>query len=248
MRAQSKPDYTRLDLPDPPEHRPYVLVNMVMSADGKIVIEGTEQGIGTKTDQRLMREIRVNVDIVLNGAGTLRASGASPRLGNDPTLEAIRLEQGKPRFPTSAVLTASGDLPLERIFFTADDFDAVVFAAAGLPAEKRSAIEETGRPLIELPADDPIPEMLRYMRHDMGARVLLVEGGAELNRALLEHDAVDEYFLCLGPVLVGGRHGLSTVGGDDAWSRDEVRRLELLAAVPNPATDEIYTRWRVRHR
>jgi 2,5-diamino-6-(ribosylamino)-4(3H)-pyrimidinone 5'-phosphate reductase len=81
----------------------------------------------------------------------------------------------------------------------------------------------------------------------MGARVLLLEGGAELNRALLEHDAVDEYFLSIGPVLVGGRHGLSAVGGDDGWPLDEVRLLELLSAVPNPATNEIYTRWRIKH-
>ncbi|MCZ2108808.1 MAG: hypothetical protein LC118_04470 [Dehalococcoidia bacterium] len=62
-----KPDYTSLDLPEPPPERPYVLLNMVMSADGKVVIEGTEQGIGSRTDQRLMRELRVNADVVLNG-------------------------------------------------------------------------------------------------------------------------------------------------------------------------------------
>ncbi len=246
MHAASKPDYTRLDLPEPPEHRPYVLVNMVMSVDGKIVVEGNEQGIGSKTDQRLMRELRVNVDMVMNGASTLRQSGASPRLG-DETLEAVRIQQGKARFPISSVLTASGDLPLDRVFFTASDFDAVVFAAAGLPVERRSAIEETGRSVIELPADDPIPAMLWHMRHDFGARYLLVEGGAELNRALLECNGIDEYFMTLGPVLVGGRHGLGAIGGDEGWSRDELRQLELLAAVTNPATSEIYTRWRVHY-
>jgi 2,5-diamino-6-(ribosylamino)-4(3H)-pyrimidinone 5'-phosphate reductase len=246
MPATSKPDYTRLDLPEPPSHRPYVLTNMVMSADGKIVIDGTEQGIGSKTDQRLMRELRVNADVVLNGASTLRASGASPRLG-DETLEAIRLQQGKPRFPVSTVITASGDLPLDRIFFTASDFQAIVFVSANAPAERREAIEATGRPVVQLPEKDAIPAMLHHMRQEMGARVLLLEGGAELNRALLEHDAVDEYFLSIGPVLVGGRHGLSAVGGDDGWPLDEVRLLELLSAVPNPATNEIYTRWRIKH-
>jgi hypothetical protein len=35
----SKPDYTWLTFPDPPPDRPYVYVNMVMSTDGKVVIE-----------------------------------------------------------------------------------------------------------------------------------------------------------------------------------------------------------------
>jgi riboflavin biosynthesis pyrimidine reductase len=121
-----KPDYTALDLPPPPAYRPYVLINMVMSADGKVVIGGTEQGLGSKTDQRLMREIRVNADMIVNGASTLRASGASPRLG-DASLEEIRLARGVTRYPIGAVISRSGELPLDRIFFTATDFDAVVY-------------------------------------------------------------------------------------------------------------------------
>ena len=108
-----KPDYTSLDLPPAPPDRPYVLMNMVMSADGKVVIEGTEAGIGSTTDQRLMRELRTNADIVLNGANTLRASGTSSRLG-DESLEALRIARGKPRYPIAAVVSRSGALPLER--------------------------------------------------------------------------------------------------------------------------------------
>lgn len=247
MVPASKPDYTDLDLPDPPPDRPYVLVNMVMSADGKVVIDGTEQGIGSTTDQRLMRELRVNVDLVLNGAATLRASGSSPRLAGDQALETIRLRKGKPRFPLAAVLSGSGDLPLDRIFFTADDFEAVVFASDSMPAARREAIEQTGRRVITVPADDPVPSMLLAMRHELDTRYVLVEGGPSLNRALLDHDAVDEYFMTLGAVLVGGASGLSAVGGDEGWPLDDVRRLDLLAAVPNPASNEVYTRWRVRH-
>jgi len=241
-----KPDYSRLSLPEPRDDRPYVLINMVMSADGKIVIEGNEQGIGSPTDQRLMRELRVNADVVINGAETLRKSGASPRLG-DANLEAQRLAAGKPRLPTSAVLTSGGNLPLERAFFTATkEFDAVVFAGAGITTEQRAIIEATGRRVVVLPDDDVIASMLRYMRTEMGARVLLVEGGADLNRAFFEADAVDEYFVTIGPVIVGGRSGLSAVGGDHSWPRDAVRRMELLSVYSNEETSEMYLRWRVQ--
>lgn len=218
-------------------------MNMVMSADGKVVIEGTEQGIGSKTDQRLMRELRVNADMVLNGASTLRASGSSPRLG-DEQLEALRLSRGKPRFPLGATISSRGDLPLGRIFFTATDFEAVVFLSSEAPGERRGAVEATGRRVIVVPAGREVAEMLRVARAELGVEVLLAEGGPTLNAQLFELDAVDEYFVTVGPVIVGGRDTLTAVEGPSAFTLETVRRLTLVSAVPNEETGEVYLRYR----
>jgi riboflavin biosynthesis pyrimidine reductase len=241
-----KPDYTSLDLPPAPADRPYVLMNMVMSADGKVVIEGTEQGIGSKVDQRLMRELRVNADIVLNGAGTLRASGTSSRVG-DAALEELRMNRGKPRSPIAAVISRSGDLPLDRLFFTARDFDAVVFLSSQAPPERRDAIIATGRPVHVVPSGSEVQAMLATMRHDLGLEVLLVEGGPDVNAQLWALDAVDEFFLTLGPVIVGGRYTLTAVGGPTHFSRETAPRLDLVSAIPNEETGEVYLRYRRRH-
>lgn len=241
----AKPDYTALELPPPPPDRPYVLVNMVMSVDGKVVVEGTEQGIGSKIDQRLMRELRVNADVVLNGANTLRASGTSSRLG-DELLEQVRLSRGKPRYPIAAVLSASGNLPLEKIFFTARDFEAVVYLTRKTPAERRKAVEATGRPVAVLPSRNTMQAMLRHMRTDLGADVLLVEGGPEVNGHLFHAGLVDEMFLTIGPVIVGGRFTKSPVGGEQPFTRKTLPRMDLVWAVPNEATNEVYCRYRVR--
>lgn len=241
----TKPDYTSLDLPAAPAGRPYVMLNMVMSMDGKVVVEGTEQGIGSKVDQRLMRELRVSADIVLNGASTLRASGTSSRLG-DEILEQVRVARGKPRAPIAAVLSASGELPLDKIFFRAGDFEAVVFLAETAPAERRSAVEGTGRRVVVLPTETLIPEMLRHMRQEMGAEVLLVEGGPTVNGELFELDVVDEFFLTVGPVVVGGVQTKTPVEMATPFTRQTLRRFELVWAVPNPETDEIYCRYRRR--
>ena len=240
-----KPDYTALDLPEPPTDRPYILMNMVMSADGKVVIEGTEAGIGSKTDQRLMRELRVNADAVLNGANTLRASGTSSRLG-DAGLEELRIANGKPRFPIAVGLSRSGKLPLDKIFFTARDFDAVVYLSEEAPADRKAALVATGRPVHIVPAGAEITAMLKHMRQELDVKVLLVEGGPTVNAQMYELGVVDEYFLTLGPVIVGGRDTLTAVEGESPFSRDDVKHLELLAAVPNPETNEVYVHYRVR--
>lgn len=220
-------------------------MNMVMSADGKVVIEGTEAGIGSKTDQRLMRELRVNADAVLNGANTLRASGTSPRLG-DEGLEALRIANGKPRFPLAVALSRSGNLPLDKIFFTARDFDAVVYLSEEAPADRKAALVAAGRPVHIVPAGAEITAMLKHMRQELDVKVLLVEGGPTVNAQMYELGVVDEYFLTLGPVIVGGRDTLTAVEGESAFSRDDVKHLELLAAVPNPETNEVYVHYRVR--
>lgn len=239
----TKPDYTALDLPPAPSERPYIILNMVVSLDGKVVVEGTEQGIGSKVDQRLMRELRVNADVVLNGANTLRASGTSSRTG-DPILDQLRISRGKPPSPIAAVVSASGNLPLERIFFTARDFDAVIYLADSAPAERRAAIEATGRPVVTLPAENLLPEMLRHMRESLGANVLLVEGGPTVNGELFRLDVVDEFFFTLGPVVVGG-HGVKTpVESAQPFTRETLPHFHLVWAVPNPDTNEVYCRYR----
>ncbi len=242
----AKPDYSRLGLPPPPRDRPYVLLNMVMSADGKVVVEGSERGIGSTVDQRLMRELRVNADVVLVGAGTLRASGASSRLGGFTELEEIRLRAGKPRFPICATLTATGDLPLDRTFFTADDFRAVVYLSESATPARREALEATGRDVVLVPEGEAVPAMLRHMRDYLGARVLLLEGGPTVNADFFARDLVDEFFLTVGPVVIAGRDSLTAVEGTP-FTRESMKRLELLWAEPNEETDEVYLRYRVKH-
>src|SRR5215212_8815849 len=56
------------------EARPYVLINMVCSLDGKASAEDGKSGfIGSPTDRYLMRALRARADAVMIGAGTLRA-------------------------------------------------------------------------------------------------------------------------------------------------------------------------------
>ena len=241
-----KPDYTALSLPPAPRDRPYVLVNMVMSADGKAVIEDTERGLGSDVDRRLMRELRAAADVVLTGAGTLRASGTTSRVHN-ADLMALRTARGRPPNPVAAVRSRAGELPLDGEFFTARDFDAVVYLAQKAPADRRRAIEGTGRTVVvldDLDGEDATAAMFRHMRTTLRAEVVLVEGGPTLNADLFGRGLVDEYFVTLGPVVVGGAETLTPVEGSHTPTLESVTRLTLLSAVRNTDTGELYLRYR----
>jgi riboflavin biosynthesis pyrimidine reductase len=244
MISSGKPDYTSLELPAAPPGRPYVLINMVTSADGKATIDGTEQGLGSTTDQRLMRELRAGADIVMSGASTLRATGTSSRVRDDDLI-ALREQRGQSPHPIAATLSASGDLPLDRLFFTADDFEAVVYVTEATSDERREAIEATGRRAVVL-CGDTVTEMLRHMRQELGVEVALIEGGPTTNGDLFQRGLVDEFFLTLGPVVVGGNVTLSAVRGAEPPTLDSATRLELVSAFNNPETSELYLRYRTR--
>ena len=239
------PDYAALEFPEAPADRPYVIVNMVASVDGKTVIEGSERGLGSAADRRLLRELRVHADIVLTGAGTLRASGHSPRL-NDDALEALRVTRGKPRLPIAATLSRSGDLPLDNRFFSGSDFEGVLYLSDGAPADRAAALAAAGRPVQRVPAGDEAPSMLAHMREALGCRLLLLEGGPTLNGEFFRRGLVDELFLTVGPLVVGGDGASSAVEtpGHPA-THEGARRLTLLSAHQNAETSELYLRYRV---
>lgn len=238
------PGYADLQFPAPPDDRPYVLVNMVMSADGKTTIEGTERGLGSTSDQRLMGALRTHADAVLNGAETLRKSGCTPDPGTEE-FRALRRVRGLPAMPLAVVLTRSGELPLDAEFFTSAAFEGVVFIAESAPNERRAAIEATGRRVVAVPEEDAARSMLRVLRQSFGVRTLLCEGGSFLNGMIFDIDAVDEYFVTVGGRVVGGNGSLTPVRSMRDPSFQSVRPLTLLSAIPNHDSGEVYLRYRV---
>ena len=236
-------DYTALEFPDPPPDRPYTAINMVMSADGHTTVEGSERGLGSETDQRLMRELRVHFDVVLNGAGTFRASGTSARL-NRPELEQWRIERGMPPAPIAAVLTRSGDLPPDRRFFTDRSFDAVIYLSSAAPPNAHKRLAALGRPVIEVPQDKEVEAAFRHMREQLGAQRILVEGGATLNGAIIQAGLADEFFLTLAPKIIGGPNQTPAVQWPTPASRDALQHLNLIQARQNPQTNELFLRYK----
>ncbi|MDE2744780.1 MAG: dihydrofolate reductase family protein [Chloroflexota bacterium] len=237
-------DYTALSFPDPPPDRPFVAINMVMSADGRTVIDGTERGLGSKLDQRLMRELRVHFDVVMNGGATFRASGTSARL-NDPGLEQWRLDRGMTPSPIAAVLTRSGDLPPERRFFTDDGFEAVIYLSSAAPDAVRRELETRGRPVVSVQEGSEAVAALAHTKGELGASRVLVEGGATLNGDLMRHGLVDEYFLTLAPRIAGGESAHPAVQWPGEPTAEGIRQLSLVHAI-TAGNGEAFLRYRLQ--
>ena len=148
----------------------------------------------------------------------------------------------------SKLKTRARALVRKRGIARARDFNAVVFVTELTSPDRRAVLESTGRPVAVLPADGTTEAMLRWMRTELDARLVLVEGGPTLNGALFAKGLVDEYFTTLGPVVVGGVGTLTPVRGDAPPTLETTTRLALVSAFINPETSEAYLRYRVAGR
>src|SRR5690349_4420553 len=78
MRVLVGPDVGLRELYAAPK-RPWLRVNMVSTVDGAATGEGdTSRSINNAVDQEVFRLVRDLADVIVVGAGTLRAEGYSP--------------------------------------------------------------------------------------------------------------------------------------------------------------------------
>lgn len=215
MRRLLPPDPAEIDLDDPypgvdrtpPARRPWVLVNMVTTADGATTVDGVSGSLGGPADRAVFAALRRAADVVLAGAETVRAEGYGP---------ARRRLDGSPG-PRIAVVTASGRLdPASRLFAAADDADdpasrPLVLTCETCPPERRDVLSAVAE-VVVVGADRVDLAAALAVLHERGARVVCGEGGPRLNGQLVELDLVDEWCITVDPSLAGGASARAAVG------------------------------------
>ena len=108
--------------------RPFVTMNMAMTADGKITsVRREEPRFTSRRDKRTMDKYRAEADAVLVGAGTLRADDPPLHL-RDPEMKAYRASLGKPEGLLNVVVTASAGLDPAGRFFTGPEASGRIVA------------------------------------------------------------------------------------------------------------------------
>jgi len=195
-----------------PAARPRCFLNVAMSLDGKIASFAREMPtFPSQADRRLMDEVRARADAVLIGAGTLRATDHPLRIRSG-TLRRKRRSAGRPEQPLNILLSNSLRFPLSGRFFRADDVQRIVVTSRTAPSQRIRQVSSRAR-VIRLGERQVDPRRLMGRLVQLGVKSLLLEGGGETNFSFLDRGLVDEIYLTLCPVIVGGKSSPTPVDG-----------------------------------
>jgi riboflavin biosynthesis pyrimidine reductase len=165
--------------------RPGVRLNMIASVDGATAVAGRAVGLGGKADRALFAMLRSLADVVLVGAGTVRA------------------ERYGPSSVPIAVMTRSCRLDWDSPLFTAPIARPLVVTVATAPAQARGRAAELADVVVAGEHDVDLADAVDALG-SRGFRAVLSEGGPTLNAQLAAAGVLDELCLTLSPLLVGG--------------------------------------------
>lgn len=220
--------------------RPFVCINMAMTADGKITSARREEpAFSSRLDKKTMDRLRAEADAILVGAGTLRADNP-PLNVRDPEMKAHRRSLGKPEGLVNVVVTASARVDPDSRFFTGGGAAGPIVATVeDAPADRLARLAQVAEVWTVGRGRVALPELLTRLR-TRGIERLLVEGGGELNWGFVKDDLFDELYVTIVPALLGGRDAPTLCEGEGFDMADQ-RRLRLISA--DVVEGEIFCRY-----
>jgi len=195
--------------------RAHGTVVLAMSADGKITDGGRSPArFGSAVDKLHLETRMAQADGVLFGAGTLRAYGTTLRITH-PNLLEQRQQQGKPPQPVHIVCSGSGKLDPDYRFFQQAVPRWLLTSMEGV--KEWSDRPEFERLLIIPSHLSPSPiinwHAVFQQLADLGLKKIVVTGGGQLVASLIEADVIDEIWLTVCPLILGGAQAPTPVEG-----------------------------------
>ena len=209
--------------------RPIVALNMIASVDGRITVDGRSAPLSDPADRALFHALRACSDAVMVAAGTVRAERYGPTIRNVRT-RAERAARGEREQPIAVVVSRKVELDPELPLLRDPDSHVVVVTAS-----ERELAGCAAR--VEYVRTPTLREALELLGSRYGVRRVVCEGGPQLNAALAEESLIDELFLTVSPVLVGG--GDATIVADSKL--EEPQRLVLRALLEHDG--ELYAHY-----
>ncbi|BAT51634.1 bifunctional deaminase-reductase-like protein [Nostoc sp. NIES-3756] len=224
------------------QQRPHTTVVLAMSVDGKIGdFKRSPARFGTGVDKSHLEQQIAAADAVFIGAGTLRAYGTTMTV-SDTLLLQHRRQDGKSDQPIHIVITHSASLNPEIRFFQQPIKRWLVTTTSGKNAwQGRSEFEHI------LVFETPTGEIntTAVLQHLTSLQItrLVVLGGGALVASMLEADLIDELWLTVCPLILGGVNAPTPVDGR-GFLAQVAPHLQLLEV--KQVEDEVFLHYRVK--
>ncbi len=218
-------------------NRPHVTVVLAMSIDGKLADYTQAAGrFGSPSDQAHLEKCVAAADAVLFGAGTLRAYGTTMTV-HTPELQQQRSSLGKPLQPIQIVCSASGKLDRQAAFFSQPIRRWLLTTNAGAQAWGAPQFER-----VWTVGDSIDWSIIMSELHTIGIKQLALLGGGKLVASCLEAGLIDELWLTVCPIILGGEIAPTPVQ-NRGWLEAHAPRLNLLEV--RTIANEVFLHYRI---
>ncbi len=223
------------------QNRPHTTIVLAMSADGKIAdFRRSPARFGSEVDKIHLEKQIAASDAVLFGAGTLRAYGTTMTISQTILLQQRKIANKHPQ-PVHIVISHSGNLNPDIKFFQQSLRRWLLTTSKGANFwQKRSEFEkvlvfETSTGKIDILA------ALKYLA-SLQINRLTILGGGQLVASFLESDLIDEIWLTICPLILGGSIAPSPVEGTGFLS-NLAPKLQLLEV--STVEQEVFLHYRI---
>ena len=189
----------------------WMRANFVASIDGAATHNGLSAGLGSPADRRVFDLLRRLADVIVVGAGTVRAEGYGPMRLDDAQV-AWRVQHGLAPHPVFAIVSSSLELDPASTVFTNAPSTPLVFTGSRAPGDRRVALAEVAE-VIDCGEFRVDTRLMRRALAERGLMQLHSEGGPQLLGTMIEEGTIDELCLTLSARLEGGTASRITDGG-----------------------------------
>jgi 2,5-diamino-6-(ribosylamino)-4(3H)-pyrimidinone 5'-phosphate reductase len=204
-------------------NRPFVFINVAMTADGKIdTFQRKGSAISSTRDKERVDQLRASADAVMVGGKTLLDE--DPKLTvKSEGLRAERVARGISPNPVKVGVVTRAEFRADSEFLNTGPAEIVIFTTRRTSKRHLSLLTSRG---VDVYVDDAqkvnLERALTTLK-DLGIERLMVEGGGTLNFELLRLGLVDELTVYVAPMIFGGESAPTLAAGSG---------LERSAAIP----------------
>lgn len=194
-----------------------------MSIDGKISsVEHRQVRISSNLDLGRVEELRANSDAIMVGVGTVLADDPKLRIKSEE-MQRARLERGQPENPIRIIADSQARTPVSARVLGEGCLLAVAESA---PQDRLKGLQDRCDIIVCGKEQVDLQELFSRL-FKRGIKSIMVEGGATLNWSLISLGLVDEIYVYMGAMLIGGAIAPTLVDG--LGFKEDFPRPELLS-------------------
>jgi 2,5-diamino-6-(ribosylamino)-4(3H)-pyrimidinone 5'-phosphate reductase len=207
--------------------QPYILVNVAVSADGKLSTRERRQvKISGSDDFDRVDIIKSGADAIMVGIGTVLADDPSLTI-KSPERIAERLSIGRPEHPIRIIIDSKARTPPDAKILHKGPGKRIIAVSSTAPEERIARLRPYAE-IISTGTEEVDLKSFIQMLGDQGVQKLMVEGGGTLIAGLFTSGLVDQLSIFMGNMIIGGSSAPTLADGAGWTESGDFTRLELM--------------------